>query len=179
MDEPRIWPAFLKRARTPSVTSIMSSVSTGVRYLRLSRASSVVYRGAISSRAFRLFFRDCHWASVSWIWAASMSMMPQSWTVGPVVRMRPRNPSLTSLGIRPLWSMWAWVRNRASIWAGSKSHGRQLRCSIFLPPWNIPQSTRNFAPAVVSTRKLAPVTVPADPRQVTLTMALSFLAAMT
>ena len=35
-----------------------------------------------------------------------------------VARMRPANPLRTSLGNRPLWSIWAWVSSTASISAG-------------------------------------------------------------
>ena len=59
--------------------------------------------------AGRLPFWFCHWASLSWIWAESRSMMDRSWAVRRGGDDLPWNPSLTSSGSRPEWSMWAWV----------------------------------------------------------------------
>ena len=79
-------------------------------------------------------------------------MIRESSAVGGEVMMLPRNPSFTSLGILPLWSMWAWVRNSVSMALGSNPHSPQFRLSICRPPWNIPQSTSTFLPPGLSTR---------------------------
>ena len=54
----------------------------------------------------------------------SASLNPQSIStsseVANVQKIFPLNPSFTSSGILPLWSMWAWVSRSASIEVGSK-----------------------------------------------------------
>ena len=41
--------------------------------------------------------------------AESRNIMDSSSPVSRVVKIWPWNPSFTSRGIRPEWSMWAWV----------------------------------------------------------------------
>jgi len=54
-------------------------------------------------------------------------MMRAISAVAAVQYTGPANPSLTSLGSRPQWSRWAWVRSTASMLEAGKSNGSQLR----------------------------------------------------
>ena len=68
--------------------------------------------------------------SLSQAMTEAMGMTWQSSDVGGEVIIFPRKPSFTNLGIRPLWSIWACVRNRVLIFWGSKPQSNQLRFSI-------------------------------------------------
>ena len=74
-------------------------------------------------------------------------------------------PSLYSFGILPEWSMCAWVSSIKSNSFTSNAKGDEFSHSSCAAPWYIPQSTKNFLPAV-STKKLEPVTVFVAPKKV-------------
>ena len=74
-------------------------------------ASAMVYTGSYSSPPLRRAFRFLHWASNSWMWALSRSMMLHRSEVAKVVTTSPENPCLHRSGMFPEWSMWAWVRS--------------------------------------------------------------------
>jgi hypothetical protein len=101
-------------------------------------------------------------ASSSWMWAESRSRNPASSAVAGVHQIGPRNPSRTSRGSQPEWSMWAWVRRTASTSDGANPGDSQFRSRSSFAPWKSPQSTRIRVPAT-SRRKRDPVTVPAAP----------------
>ena len=107
--EPSRCPASAKRSRTPGHRSTSSPYSTVRSCCRAASASATVYRGSTSGRPARLPFWFFHWASLSWMWAESRSMMDMSCPVSRVATISPPKPSFTSRGTRPEWSMWAWV----------------------------------------------------------------------
>ena len=69
--------------------------------------------------------------------------------------MLPVKPCFTSRGMRPEWSMWAWVTTTASMYPAAKSSSWLSRSStrIFFPPhstqWQLPV-TALAAPKKVS-----------------------------
>ena len=67
----------------------------------------------------------------------------QQHDVSWVVRIRPWNPCFTSMGTRPVWSIWAWVMSTKSMLPGWKG-----RASLFTSsrPCCKPQSIRMFLP---------------------------------
>ncbi len=50
-------------------------------------------------------------------------MISMRLAVTRVVRMRPWKPCFTSMGTRPVWSIWAWVMSTKSIFAGMEGQG--------------------------------------------------------
>ena len=70
-------------------------------------------------------------------------MMSIRSAVSRVVRIRPRKPSLISMGIRPVWSMWAWVTRTKSMSFAAK--GKASLDTSSRPCCN-PQSTRMRLP---------------------------------
>ena len=107
--EPSRWPASTNRSFTPGHRSTIWPYSAVVMWAATWAASSTVYRGSTGGRPARLPFWFFHWASISWMWAESWSITDISWAVRRVVTICPWNPSLISRGMRPEWSMWAWV----------------------------------------------------------------------
>jgi len=55
--------------------------------------------------------------------------------------MGPSKPWRQSLGTKPEWSMWAWVRTTASMSCAGWGRGFQLRRRFLAGPWKSPQST--------------------------------------
>ena len=70
-------------------------------------------------------------------------MMSSRFAVSRVVMMRPWKPFLMSMGMRPEWSMWAWVTSTASMLPGWKG---SVVLSTSSRPCCKPQSTRIFLP---------------------------------
>ena len=94
--------------------------------------------GSSPARSLRRLRRS---ASDSWMRPASASIGSSKSRVGAVHQIGPSNPSATSLGSRPLWSIWACVRVTAAMRRGSKANGPVLSDSSEREPWNSPQST--------------------------------------
>ena len=84
--------------------------------------------------------------------------------------MGPLNPSRTSRGSQPEWSMCPWVSTTASIVSGGTAKRSQFRSRRCFSPWNKPQSTSTREPPISSTCR-EPETMPAAPRKVMLSPA--------
>ena len=84
-EEPSRCPASVKRTRIPSHRSTIRPYSQETSCCRAASASARVYRGSTWGRPARWPFWFCHWASLSWMWAESRSMMDMSWAVRRVV----------------------------------------------------------------------------------------------
>ena len=79
--------------------------------------------GVQGRRQWRKVHLNCS-TSLSWIWALSGSITPARSVVAGVAMIGPENPSRTSFGNRPEWSICAWLRITAAILSGAKGNGR-------------------------------------------------------
>ena len=162
MEEPRPRPgrrfeglAEGERAQTLSARSASATVNSG------------------SGGSWReVWWRRANAASSSWSPPASRRRISSSAAVARVQNTGPSKPSRTSRGRYPAWSMWAWLTSTASSRRGSTGGGAQFRSRRARRPWNRPQS-RSRRARDPWTRCFEPVTVPAAPRNCTLTLTVA------
>ena len=151
MADPRIWPEFSNLTlKSPTLISWWYSSASQSR--NAAAMSSSPYK--IPPPDFRVSFSITPKLSSNISRASSL--------VGGEEKIFPRKPSRTSLGMRPVWSMWACVTKRAEISAGLKGKGSPERKSQKRGHWNIPQSAKIFV-RPSSKRKQEPVTSCAPP----------------